>query len=99
MSERWMMIGWKDMEPLGTISVVKRSPFYTWCAKNVPYWPIPFITKRQRVRLRSYFRYHWRRKVDNRITDVLLRTMSSPLKFDYNVDTNDIDYWELIIDK
>ena len=38
------------MPKLNAITICKRSRLYEWCARHIPYWPLPFKDKRQRVR-------------------------------------------------
>ncbi len=92
--------GWRNVEPLKTVSVYKRSKFYTWCAKNIPYWPIPFITKRERVGLRSYFRYHWSWKVNKGLTETLMKYYAEPVDMSkVKVDMDGFDYWEVMVNE
>ena len=79
---------------LGEITVHKRSKFDDWCSTCVPYWPILFITKRQRVKLRSYFRHHWLNKVNKKITKEPSKVYASPPDFS-KIETELPLEWEI----
>lgn len=79
---------------IGEVTVHKRPKFDDWCASRVPYWPIPFITKRQRVKLRSYFKHHWFNKVNKKITKELSKVYVTPPDFS-KIETELPLEWEI----
>ena len=86
---------------LGKIYSCHQSALYRWCEKHIPYWPIPFISKRTRVKIRWYFKHHWWNKVSRRLFKTLKKLSKSrgyrPVK--YIVPDNLIFEWELITKK
>jgi len=72
---------WGSMPKLNAITVCKRSKLYEWCARHIPYWPLPFKDKRQRVKCRQYFCWHHLRKLQKKMVAMLNATHIS--KIDY----------------
>ena len=72
---------WRTLPSLGAVTVCKRSRLYDWCARHVPYWPLPFRDKRQRVRCRQYFRWRHLRKLQKKMTALLGSSLAK--KIDY----------------
>ena len=72
---------WRSMPKLNAITICKRSRLYGWCARHIPYWPLPFKNKRQRVKCRQYFLWHHLRKLQNEMTAMLNATHAN--KIDY----------------
>ena len=54
-----------------------QSALFHWCEKHIPYWPIPFISKRTRVKIRWYFKHHWWNKVNRRMVRTLMKLSKS----------------------
>lgn len=72
----------------------KRTSFEEWAYKNIPYWKILPLNKRQRVLLRIKFRDHWRHKIINDLYKTLKNCKFKeyvPLKI--NIDEYS---WEII---
>lgn len=72
---------WRTLPRLGAVTVCKRSRLYGWCERHIPYWPLPFRDKRQRVRCRQYFRWHHLRKLQKKMTALLGSSLAK--KIDY----------------
>ena len=72
---------WDSIPKLNNITVCKRSRLYDWCARHIPYWKLPFKDKRQRVRCRQYFRWHYLRKLQKKMVAMFNATHFS--KIDY----------------
>lgn len=99
----WLLImmtfdDWRTLPKLNTVAACKKSKLCDWCERHIPYWPLPFKDKRQRVRCRQYFRWHHLRKLQKKMVAMLNATHIS--KIDYGgVDKllNDMPFeWEIV---
>ena len=86
--------GWKSYNKIGTVSYRGQSKFFRFCEKTIPYLPLIFKDKRQRVKCRQYFRYHWWRKCEKEITDILLNATAKPVDWG-KIELNLPEYWEI----
>ena len=87
-----------ENKKLGKLHSFHQSAFFHWCEKHIPYWPIPFISKRTRVKIRRYFKYHWWNKVERKMVKTLNELGKShggqPIKY---VVPDDLMFeWEII---
>ena len=77
------------------LNVVKQSKLFKWCEMRVPYWPIPFLSKRTRVKWRQYFRYHHLQKVQKQLCDILRKVTINPVNWN-EIGTDFACEWEII---
>ena len=87
-----------ENKKLCEIHSVHQSAFFHWCEKHVPYWPIPFVSKRTRVKIRWYFRHHWWNRVNRKMVNALKKISKGrgqePMKY---VIPDDLAFeWELV---
>lgn len=69
-----------------------------FAAKFFPY-RIPFLTKRQRVRIRSYFRNRWRKRLGKMLVSLMGCTYADFHPNELNLKWSIEDYeWEVITD-
>ena len=84
------------MADLGTYRVFKTYKWDLWLSKILPYW-LPFISKRERVRLRWYWRYSGNRRACTALTKALMSTQYQEPK-DWNKVIDNTDWeWEVIL--
>lgn len=68
----------------------------TFAAKFFPY-QIPFLTKRQRVRIRSYFRNRWRKRLGKLLTSLMEGVYADNHLKELNLKWSIEDYeWEVV---
>ena len=74
-----------------------QSTLFKWCEKHIPYLPIIFKNKRQRVKCRWFFRYFHMRKACKNLTKSLMKLYKNQTKPDYTKINYDLEnlYWEL----
>ena len=69
-----------------------------FAAKFFPYHT-PFLTKRQRVRIRSYFRNRWRKRLNKMLVSLIEGTYADNHLKDLNLKWSIEDYeWEVATD-
>ena len=76
------------------ISVYAPKNWEIFAAKFFPYY-IPFLTKRQRVRIRSYFRNRWKTRLNNMLTSLLKINYANNIPKDLKWSIEDYE-WEVI---
>ena len=87
------------MANLGNVIVFKNYKWEIWLSKILPYW-LPFMSKRERVRLRWYWRHGGNRRACKALTKALMNLQyQEPI--DWNkISTEDWNFeWEVIIPK
>ena len=77
--------------------VYKASKLETFLSKFLPYH-LPFISKRNRIRLRNYFKYAYQRRLMKDMTDALKEIHAKdPIDYTQLSRWNEEDYtWEII---
>lgn len=74
--------GWRTLPKLSIVTVCKKSKLCDWCERHIPYWPLPFKNKRQRVRCRQYFRWYHLRKLQKKMTTILNSSLAKKIDYD-----------------
>lgn len=85
---------WEYNKKMGNVSCRHQSKFFKICEKTIPYLPFIFKNKRQRVKCRWYFRYHWWEKCEKEISNILLKSEIQPIDWK-NIEIDIPEYWEL----
>ena len=81
----------------GNFICYHQSPLFKWCEKHIPYLPLIFKNKRQRIKCRWFFRYYHMRKASEDLTKSLIKLYENNPKPDYtkfNFNFEDL-YWKL----
>lgn len=87
----------KDRKSLGLCLVYKQTKLEKLLAKTLPH-VIPFISKRQRVAIRSYWKYRYARRACTALCNLLKNQEYKP--FHAMPDfTDDLYEWEVITKK
>lgn len=83
----------KDFSPLGKCIVYRQTKLEKLLANTLPY-VIPFISKRRRVAIRSYWKHRYARRASTALCKLLMNKEHKPFSL---IDfSNELYEWEVI---